>query len=88
MQMNSIIMEYLFHAPEIVLLIGASIVLLGAAFAPNCHKSLYALTQLVLIAVLLLSLQPINDETLELFNGFCKNKKCLSCSIGSFIIKN
>ena len=70
MQINSIIMEYLLHAPEIVLLIGASIVLLGAAFAPNCHKSLYALTQLVLIAVLLLSLQPINDETLELFNGF------------------
>ncbi len=70
MQVNSMVMDYLILAPEIILLLGASVVLLSAAFISSYHKSLYTLTQLVLLVVLYLSILPLNGDAVELFNGF------------------
>ena len=69
MQSNGLILDYLLHAPEIVLLLGASVVLLMSAFMPAWHKTLYTLTQFVLLLVLCLSFVPYG-QVIELFNGF------------------
>ncbi len=70
MQINTIMMEYLILVPEITLLLGACVVLLGGAFAAHYRQSLFYLTQTVLFVVLTLSVAPFNSQALELFNGF------------------
>ena len=70
MQLNATLIEYLKMAPEITLLLGACVVLLGGAFASQHRNSLYVLTQIVLLAVIGLSIAPLNGQVTELFNSF------------------
>lgn len=70
MNLNSMLMDYFMLVPEITLLVGASVVLLASAFASNKHKSLYGLSQLVLLVVLSLCVLSFNGQTIELFSGF------------------
>lgn len=70
MQHNSILIDYLVLVPEISLLLGACVVLLGGAFVPKLKHSLFGLAQIVLIAVTYLCVLQISNDEIELFNGF------------------
>jgi len=67
---HSLLMDYLVLVPEISLLLGGCIVLLGGAFVSQFKHSLFALAQIVLIAVTYLCVLQISNDEIELFNGF------------------
>ena len=70
MFMQDVVIEYLKMVPEITLLLGACVVLLAAAFAPMHKKSLFLLSQIILLVVLYLTISPLNNNVAELFNSF------------------
>tara|TARA_R110002049_G_scaffold252263_1_gene426715 strand:- start:10650 stop:12077 length:1428 start_codon:yes stop_codon:yes gene_type:complete len=70
MQIDPVIIEYISAVPEIVLLLGACIVLLAGAFMPLKSHWTFVLTQAVLWATLYLCARPFTGQAIELFNGF------------------
>ena len=70
MQIETIIVDYMIAVPEIVLLLGACLVLLAGAFIPAKSHWIFALTQMVLLTTLYLCIQPFTGYMVELFNGF------------------
>ncbi|MDW3095086.1 MAG: NADH-quinone oxidoreductase subunit NuoN [Gammaproteobacteria bacterium] len=70
MQIETIIVDYIIAVPEIVLLLGACVVLLAGAFISAKSHWTYVLTQMVLLATLYLCIQPFTGQAVELFNGF------------------
>ncbi|MFK8026660.1 MAG: NADH-quinone oxidoreductase subunit NuoN [Gammaproteobacteria bacterium] len=73
MQIETIIIDYMMAAPEIVLLLGACIVLLAGAFMSAQSHWTFALTQVVLLATLYLCVRPFTGQHVELFNGLYIN---------------
>lgn len=70
MQMSPVLINYLTSVPEIALLLGACIVLLGGAFISESKRSLFILTQAVLVGVIYLCMAPLDGRATEMFNGF------------------
>ncbi len=79
------LIDYMMSVPEIALLLGACIVLLGGAFAPRHGQSLFVLTQLILVGVLYLCVTSFSTE-MALFNeiyvldglaAFAKTAMCI-----------
>ncbi len=73
MQIETIIVDYMIAVPEIVLLLGACLVLLAGAFIPAKSHWTFVLTQIVLLTTLYLCIQPFTGRIVELFNGFYIN---------------
>jgi NADH-quinone oxidoreductase subunit N len=70
MQIETMIIDYMIAVPEIVLLLGACLVLLAGAFMSAQSHWTFALTQAVLLATLYLCVQPFTGQSVELFNDF------------------
>ena len=70
MQIETMIIDYIMAVPEIVLLLGACLVLLTGAFTSAQSHWTFALTQAVLLATFYLCVQPFSGKSVELFNDF------------------
>lgn len=73
MQIQTMIIDYMIAAPEIVLLLGACIVLLVGAFMSAQSHWTFVLTQIVILATLYLCVRPFTGQDVELFNGLYIN---------------
>ncbi len=70
MQIETMIIEYILAVPEIVLLLGACLVLLTGPFVSAQSHWTFVLTQAVLLATLYLCARPFTGQAIELFNDF------------------
>jgi len=70
MQIETTIINYILAVPEIVLLLGACLVLLAGAFMSAQSNWTFALTQAVLLATLYLCVRPFTGQSIEFFNDF------------------
>mgnify|MGYP001827102913 FL=1 len=70
MQVETMIFDYMMAAPEIVLLLGACLVLLVGVFMPTQSHWTFVLTQAVLLVTLYLCVRPFTGQVVELFNEF------------------
>lgn len=70
MQVETMVLDYMMAVPEIVLLLGACLVLLVGVFMPTQSHSTFVLTQAVLLVTLYLCVRPFTGLATELFNDF------------------
>ena len=73
MQIESMIIDYIITVPEIMLLLGACLVLLTGAFTSTQSHWTFVLTQAVLLATLYLCVRPFTGQAVVLFNDFYIN---------------
>ena len=70
MNIETILIEYFSHIPELTLLLGACLVLMVGVFSSAQNSWTYIISQLVLALTIFISITPMTDVVAHYYNGF------------------